>query len=95
MDERTRRRKLASLRKLRAEVAELESELAMDGALPADAVAVGGAAMVVEQGGEDDPESDNDGVSDATTSDEDADANDGWFQLHAGDEFTGLAGGGF
>ena len=51
--------------------------------------------MVIEQGGEDDPESDNDGVSDATTSDEDADANDGWFQLHAGDEFTGLAGGGF
>ena len=95
MDERARRHKLARLRKLRAEVAELESELAMDGAVPVDAVAVGGAAMVVEQGGEDDPESDNDGVSDATTSDEDADANDGWFQLHAGDEFTGPAGGGF
>lgn len=95
MDDHTRARKLARLRRLRSQVADLEAELAMDGALLADTVAVGGAAMEVEQGGGDDPESDNDCASDATTSDDDGNANDGWFQLHASDQFTGPAGGGF
>ena len=93
MDDITRDRKLARLRRLQVEVERLERELGVGGDPPASVPDVDEAAMDIEQGGGGDLESENGGSVTGTTSEEDTETSDGCLQLRTGPEFTGSRGG--